>query len=150
METTESPRADASDDLGRGRNADDPTEIPAQGWKEVLARTRAEVKQDRATLLAAGVAFYALLALVPALVAVISIYGLFADPSTVDGQVSDWLGTAPREVRELLRTQLTSIAESAGAAAGISAVIGIVGALWSAVERIEWYGSLGRSDEHCL
>jgi membrane protein len=70
--------------------------------------------------------------MVPALVALVSIYGLVADPSSVDRQVNDWLGAAPREVRELLKTQLQSITSNAGAAAGFAVVIGIVAALWSA------------------
>lgn len=98
----------------------------------MLARTRAEAKADRITLLSAGVAFYALLALVPALVAAVSIYGLVADPTDVDRQVGSWLGSAPQEVRQLLVQQLQSITERAGTAAGIGVVVGIVVALWSA------------------
>lgn len=116
----------------RGRHAKSPSEIPGPGWKDVLARTRAEVKHDKATLLAAGVAYYSLLALVPAMVALVSIYGLISDPSSVDRQVGDWLGAAPREVRDLLSSQLKSITNSAGTAAGIGAAIGIIVALWSA------------------
>ena len=123
---------ETTDQPGRGREAKLPTEIPTEGWKDVLARVRIEVKRDRVTLLSSAVAFHALLALVPALVAFVSLYGLIADASTVDRQVDDWLGTAPREVRELLTTQLKSITENAGAATGIAVVIGIVAALWSA------------------
>jgi membrane protein len=122
----------SGDDGGRGREARQPTEIPSRGWKDVLARTRAEVKGDNATLLSAGVAFYSLLALVPALVALVSLYGLIANPATVDRQVGNWLHAAPKEVRDLLVTQLKSITENAGAAAGVSVVIGILAALWSA------------------
>ena len=53
----------------------------------MLVRTRQEVKDDRVPLLAAGVAFYALLAIVPALVAVVSLYGLVAEPDQVVDQV---------------------------------------------------------------
>jgi membrane protein len=48
---------------GRGRQAEQPTDVPAKGWKDVLVRTKSEAKRDNVTLLAAGVAFYALLAL---------------------------------------------------------------------------------------
>jgi membrane protein len=116
----------------RGRLAEEPTDIPPRGWKDILLRTKAETKQDRVNLVSAGVAFYALLAAVPALVAVVSIYGLVANPSTIDRQMNSWLGTAPREVRELLRTQLQSITENARTQAGIGVVVGIVLALWSA------------------
>lgn len=120
------------DPAQRGRLAEKPTDIPPRGWKDVLIRTKAETKQDRVNLLSAGVAFYALLAAVPALVAVVSIYGLVANPSTIDHQMNSWLGTAPREVRELLRTQLQSITQSARTQAGIGVAVGIVLALWSA------------------
>ena len=83
-------------------------------------------------MLSAAVAFYSLLALVPALVAVVSLYGLLADPASIDRQINDWLGSAPREVRDLVSAQLTSITENAGAAAGIGVIIGLVAALWSA------------------
>jgi membrane protein len=120
------------DPARRGCTADEPTDIPARGWKDILTRTKAEVKADRVSLMSAGVAFYALLALVPALAAVVSIYGLVADPSTVDRQANSWLGTAPREVRELIRTQLHSITDNAQTQAGIGVVAGIILALWSA------------------
>ena len=124
--------AETAHDPGRGREAMAPREIPVEGWKDIFARTRIEVKRDRATMLSAAVAFHALLAMAPALVAVVSLYGLIADPSSIDRQVNDWLGTAPREVRELLSSQLESITANAGTAAGLAVVMGIVVALWTA------------------
>jgi membrane protein len=124
--------AETATEPGRGREATAPTEIPPRGWKDILTRVRLEVKRDRVTMLSAAVAFHALLALFPALVALVSLYGLIADPSSIDRQVNDWLGTAPREVRELLTAQLKAITENSGAAAGAAIVIGTVVALWSA------------------
>jgi membrane protein len=124
--------AETANEPGRGRHATEPTEIPPRGWKDILTRVRVEAKRDRVAMLSSAVAFHALLALAPALVALVSLYGLIADPSSIDRQVNDWLGTAPREVRELLSSQLKSITENAGAAAGLAVVIGIVVALWSA------------------
>ena len=120
------------DEADRGREADTPTEIPPRGWKDVLVRTKIEAKQDRVTTLAAAVAFYALLALAPALIALISIYGLVADPTTIERQANDWLGAAPQEVRELLVTQLQSISDDTGTTIGIGVAIGLLVALWSA------------------
>jgi len=117
---------------GRGRDADEPTDIPRRGLRDVLARVRVEVKTDHVTLLSAGIAFYGLLALVPALVAVISMYGLVADPGTVRSQVVSALSAAPREVRQLVSTQLEAIATSSGASNVVAAVAGLVAALWSA------------------
>jgi membrane protein len=116
----------------RGREAEHPHQVPAKGWWDVAMRTKVEAKDDRVTLLSAGVAFYALLALVPALVALVSIYGLVADPSEVDEQVRDLLGAAPSEVREMISSQLSSITEEGSTGLGWAVVIGIVVALWSA------------------
>ena len=116
----------------RGRDADSPTEIPAKGWKDIAARVRVEAKDDDVTLLAAGVAFYSLLALVPGLVALISIYGLVAKPSDVKDQIASTLSASPREVRDLVASQLESIVSSAGGGAVLGLIIGTIVALWSA------------------
>ena len=116
----------------RGRDADRPTEIPRRGWGDVLVRVRAEAKDDGVSLMSAGVAFYALLALVPGLVALISIYGLLAEPSDVEDQVTSTLSAAPAEVRELVSSQLEAIVASAGGDALVGVIVGIVLALWSA------------------
>ncbi len=122
----------AGREAGHGRHADSPKELPKKAWRDVVARVRAEVKGDNVALLAAGVAFYSLLAAVPALVAVISIYGLAANPADVGSQVVDALAAAPREVRDLLSTQMESIAGSAGGSTLFAAVFGILVAVWSA------------------
>ncbi|HEV3503810.1 MAG TPA: YhjD/YihY/BrkB family envelope integrity protein, partial [Actinomycetes bacterium] len=72
-----------------GRQADTPQEIPPKGWKDIAKRTAKEVKQDQVPLLGAGVAFYTLLSLFPAIIAGVSIYGLVADPETVRQQLDD-------------------------------------------------------------
>jgi membrane protein len=116
----------------RGRDATTPTDIPARGWKDVLARTVAESKSDQLALLAAGVAFFGLLALVPALLALVSIYGLVADPADVSRHVGDVLGAAPAEVRDMVEEQLRAVTERSSASAGFGVVIGLAVALWSA------------------
>ncbi|MEO6628126.1 MAG: YihY/virulence factor BrkB family protein [Aquihabitans sp.] len=115
-----------------GGGATQPTGIPAKGWKDVLLRVKVEAKRDNVPLLGAGVAFYALLALVPALVAIVSIYGLVASPADVQRQITKSLSAAPTEVRNLLQEQLTSIVQTSKGGLGIGAVIGILLALWSA------------------
>jgi membrane protein len=119
-------------DGDRGRTADDPREVPARGWRDVVVRTVKEAKADGVPLLAAGVAFYALLALAPALTALSGIYGLMADPSEVAGQVRDLLAAAPTEVRELVEEQLTTAAERERNDAVLAVVFGTLLALWSA------------------
>ena len=83
-------------------------------------------------MVAAGVAFYAFLAFVPALIAFISIYGLVADPKDVTRQVQDIASALPEEVQEFLVFQLTSITEANRAGVSITLVIAIALALWSA------------------
>jgi len=122
-------RADPSD---RGRAADSPTEVPPSGWKDVLARVRAETKDDHVTLLGAGVAFYGMLALIPGLVALLSLYGLVAETSTVEEQVRDALEGAPREVRAVMSTQMTDIAASSSGKALLAVIVGMLAALWAA------------------
>ncbi len=118
--------------MHRGRDATTPTDIPARGWRDVLARTLAESKSDQLALLAAGVAFYGLLALVPGLVAFVSIYGLAADPTDVSRHVGELLGAAPGEVRDLVREQLEAVTTRPDSTAGIGAAAGLAVALWSA------------------
>ena len=64
---------------GRGRRADTPLHIPWAGWKDILLRTYGQIQNDRLLALAAGVVFYSLVALVPALAAGVSVYALFAN-----------------------------------------------------------------------
>src|SRR5512132_3855831 len=124
------PRAVANDDRGRG--ADAPQEIPAKGWKDMAKRTRKEVKADQVPLLAAGVAFYVLLALFPAIIAGVSIYGLVADPQTVRDQINQLAQTLSPETATLIGQQIQQVTSSAGGALGLATVIGILTALWSA------------------
>ena len=90
------------------------------------------VRTHNLTLVAAGVAFYAFLALVPALVAFISIYGLVANPSDVTRQVQDIASALPKEVQDFLVFQLTSIINANRAGVSITLAIAVVLALWSA------------------
>jgi membrane protein len=122
----------SSGSVGRGRDAESPTEIPPSGWKDIFTRVKVEAKDDDATLMAAGVAFYSLLAMVPGLVALISVYGLVATPSDVSRQITSTLSAAPREVRNLVTAQLESITASAGGGAVLGAILGTLIALWSA------------------
>jgi membrane protein len=124
------PGAVANGDHGRG--ADTPQEIPAKGWKDIAKRTAKEVKQDQVPLLAAGVAFYTLLALFPAIIAGVSIYGLVADPETVRDQIDQLAKRLSPETATILTQQIRQVTSGAGGALGVATVIGILTALWSA------------------
>src|SRR5437773_6970715 len=70
-------------ETGRGRRAAAPTRIPWPGWKDILWRTYEQIAEDRLLLIAAGVVFYAMLAIVPAITALVSMYGLFTPAGTI-------------------------------------------------------------------
>ncbi len=114
-----------------GRQAETPTDIPAGGWKQILKRTFHQIKEDRIQIVAAALAFYGLLAVFPALIAVISIYGLVADPQQVQEQIEQLAQALPPETATLISSQLTSIVESSSTALGWGAVLAILGALWA-------------------
>jgi membrane protein len=116
---------------GRGRDATTPRAIPARGWKDVLMRAKAAAKEDHVTLFGAGVALFGFLALVPALAALLSIYGLVANPATIDNQLADSLSAAPAEVRDLISQQVRSIGDASSGAI-LTVVVGFLLALWSA------------------
>ena len=120
---------DGGDD--RGRSADGPGDVPASGWKDVALRVKGELKEDQVSLMSAGVAFFLLLALFPALAALVSLYGLFADPEQVARQVTDLTGALPEEARSLITDQLEGITGEAQGI-GVTLAVSIAAALWAA------------------
>jgi membrane protein len=91
---SKSDREAAADD-GRGRSAEKPSDIPARGWKDILWRVYAGISDDRILANAAAVTFYALLALFPAIAALVSIYGFFADPASIQQHLDSMSGVLP-------------------------------------------------------
>ena len=115
-----------------GRDARKPTDIPAPGWKEILTRVYKEFTKDRVMLVAAGATFYLLLAMVPAMTAFISIYGLFADPSTVQQHIGFIQEYMPGGGQEVIGEQLTRLSQQPNAGLGLALLISLAIALWSA------------------
>lgn len=121
----------------RGRSAGRPSEIPRRGWRDILVRVKDEIAADNIAMAAAGVAFYALLALFPALAAAISIYGLIADPAEVQRQIKAASAILPQEVQGLLHEQLTRIAGQSSGTLGFGLAFGLALALWSAAAGVK-------------
>ena len=120
-----------------GRAAERPSEIPARGWFAILKRVRAEVRDDNVTLLAAGVAFYAMLALFPALIAVVTLYGLVASPQQVAEQIGGFARNLPQGAGTLLTNQLQSIAGGSQRGLSIGLAASLLGVLWSASSGVQ-------------
>ncbi len=72
------------DNQNKGKDADRPSEIPLAGWKEIFFRVKDQVADDHVQIVSAGVAFYFFLSLFPTLSALVSIYGLVMDVSSVE------------------------------------------------------------------
>jgi membrane protein len=115
-----------------GIHAEKPTDIPWRGWKQIVKRAWAENKADNMPIIAGGVAFFGFLSIFPALIALVSIYGLVASPDTVAGQVEDISAQLPDDAAGLIGTQLQSIVDNSGSALSIGLVVSILAALWSA------------------
>lgn len=131
-EDADKPTASPADanERGRGRNADKPTEIPKQGWLDVLSRTKQQLTDDNLSIVAAGVAFYGFVAVVPALAATVAIYGLVADPHQVTEQITALARVVPGDALPLLRDQMIRITAN-DQAAGIGAILGVLLAIYS-------------------
>jgi membrane protein len=95
-------------------------------------RTQQQIKEDNVPLLAAGVAFYIFIALFPALIAAVTIYGLVSDPAEVEQQVAGFAGSLPSGTAELIETQLKDIASNSGGSLGIGLLASLAGALFAA------------------
>jgi membrane protein len=119
-------------DEGRGRLATTPSEIPARGWKDILLRVYQNISEHRVIALAAGVTFYTLLAIFPAIAALVAIYGLFADPATLGDKLGTLSGALPGGAIDVVRDQLTRVASQRGSALGLAFIIGLAVSLWSA------------------
>jgi membrane protein len=110
-----------------------PVRWPAAAeWRAVLVRTWKEGSDDNVGFLAAGVAFYAFLAFVPLLAAVVLVYGLAADPQTVAHHIGKLFATLPKDAASLIADQLKSLTESPQSAKGLSLAIALALALYGA------------------
>jgi membrane protein len=119
-------------ETGRGRSAETPSEIPAPGWKDILLRVYRGVSENRIFLVAAGVTFYALLAIFPGIAALISIYGLFADPAIVANHLDAIANVAPGGAIDVLHEEMTRLASQGGATLGVSFLVSLAISIWTA------------------
>jgi membrane protein len=115
-----------------GLGARSPRDMPRAGWKNILARVWARIGENNLGLVAAGVAFYGLLALFPGLAALISVFGLLADPAQVAEQFSTMHSVLPSEAYELVDGQMRDLAARPAGALGAGLAGAILLSVWSA------------------
>jgi membrane protein len=135
MRASDEPRAlqhKRAVEPGRGRRADKPAGIPWRGWKDIFWRTVEEISADRLLLIAGGVVFYGLLATVPAITALVSMYGIFTPASTINAQLGFLADVMPAGAYQLISDQVVRIAGNNDGKLTLAFILGLGIALWSA------------------
>ena len=117
-------------ETGRGRRAESPSDIPPEGWRDVLWRLWTGVFADNIPLVAGGVTFYLLLALVPSLTAFVSLFGLFADPGTIAEYVASLRGVLPSDGIELIQDELAALLSQEAGTLTFGFLLSYAFALW--------------------
>jgi len=106
--------------------------MPLAGWKDVAVRTWRQSSEDNVSIVAAGVAFYGFLAMVPLMAAIILVYGLAADPQTVVRHANSLTAVLPADIARLIAEQLLNVVTTSEGKKGLGLVIAIAIAFWGA------------------
>ena len=104
----------------------------ARSWLATLRRIAQSISRHRVVLVAAGVTFYTLLALFPAIAALVALYGLVADPATIADHVGTLSGLLPGGAVNVVHDEVNRIAGQSRGTLGLAFVVGLVVSLWSA------------------
>lgn len=107
-------------------------QIPLAGWKAILVRVFKKFNDDRLLSIAAGVVFYALLAVFPAITALVSFYGLFTDPQTITSHLELIKDVLPTGTFDILQGQADRAAARGTMQLGVTSILALLFAIWSA------------------
>ena len=129
--------AGESADPARGRFAGGPGAIPWRGWRDILIRVKNEAAADNLDIVSAGVAFYAMLALFPAIAALVSLYGLIADPASVREHAAIIAAFLPAEAGAIVTEQLDKLTSAKDQGLSLAAGFGIALTVWSASKGVK-------------
>jgi membrane protein len=116
----------------RGRAARRSTQIPSAGWRDIRLRVFHGISEDRITTIAGGVTFFVLLAIFPGLAGLISLYGLFADSTTISQHLDSVAGILPEGGMQILRDQLQQLTSQPAQKLGFATLSSLAISLWSA------------------
>ena len=128
----ETSPAGAAMQPGHGRRSKSPFAIPWAGWKDIFWRTYQRIDDDRLLATAGGVVFFGLLAIFPAVTALVSSYGLFADPSTISDNLQKLAMMLPEGAFQIVQEQVGRVVSKGNTALGATFLFGLVLAIWSA------------------
>ena len=136
--TAKAGSAPAPDD---SRKPDSPTDVTKPSWKYIAKKTLREFSQDQCPDLAAALTYYAVLSLFPALLALVSLVGIFGDAERTTAALLEIVrGIAPASTVDTISGPVRELAGSP--AAGFALAIGLATALWSASGYV---GAFGRA-----
>lgn len=116
----------------RGHRAEKPNQIPFSGWKDIGKRVFSQIGKDHVQIVSAGVGFYFFLALIPTIVAAISIYSLVLEPSQIQDQLSNLSNILPQKAFEMINGILEPVLNQDKQKIGWGLLISILISLWSA------------------
>jgi membrane protein len=134
--TAKAGSAPAADDR---RKPDSPTDVDKPSWKYIARKTLREFTGDQCPDLAAGLTYYAIFSLFPALLALVSLLGIFGQAEKTTSALLEIVqGVAPGQAVEMIREPIQELATSP--AAGFTLVIGLATALWSASGYVTAFG----------
>jgi membrane protein len=126
------PRRNPTRDRGIAADQRRATATPARGWLIIVLAVFYGISKDRIFLIAAGVTFYTILALFPGIGALVSMYGLFANPHDIAAHLDMLAGFAPGGGVDVLREELTRLGQQDAATLGFGFAVSLAVALWSA------------------
>ncbi|EGI75001.1 YihY/virulence factor BrkB family protein [Pseudoalteromonas distincta] len=115
----------------RGQQAEQPGHIPFIGWWDIVKRIFKQMSEDNLSIVAAGVAFYALLAIFPAIAAMVSVYAYFSSPADISDHLSKIVTLLPPSTSELILSQVSSLAKTSSASLSLSAIGTLILTIWS-------------------
>ncbi|MDS9470039.1 YihY/virulence factor BrkB family protein [Paracoccus sp. MBLB3053] len=119
-----------------GLRAGSPRDIPPPGWKQILLRVRREIAKDHVSVVSAGVAFYGLIALFPAIAALIGLSGFFLDPSDLAGELARLSASLPPDAASIIENQVVAVTGGSGTGSGLVAVSGLALAIYGAMKGV--------------
>ncbi|MDB4985607.1 MAG: Ribonuclease [Myxococcaceae bacterium] len=114
-----------------------PWQVQLHDWKRIIKKMIKEISDDRLTMVAGALAFYAMLALFPGLIALVSLFGLIADPKEIEAGLSELTDLLPDTASDLLRTQLHDLVNTPSTSLSIGLLVSVLTALWSASSGVD-------------
>ncbi|WP_134680536.1 YihY/virulence factor BrkB family protein [Paracoccus ravus] len=119
-----------------GRKARSPAAIPLRGWRQILTRLRKEIAEDHVSVVAAGIAFYGLIALFPAIAALVGLSGFFLDPSDLGSELTRLASRLPPSAASIIEGQVFAVTGGSGAGSGLVALSGLAVAVYGAMKGV--------------